>query len=175
MGSPSFGCSGALDSEIKKNLTTIFTANVNGFKWSQNLDDMRYKLEQIDTALPDYVCIQEPNLDTTKSNVREGMRDTLAKMYDNNVRVEFSSSSVSLQNEYKPGGSLIYATGNESGRVIAQGSDRLGRWSWLRLKGKGRTIRLITAYQVCKKPTNKTGYAAYHQHDSVLTSERHCK
>jgi hypothetical protein len=64
---------------------------------------------------------------------------------------------------------LILAQGNVVGRVKEKGSDQLGRWSWIKLLGRNkRLITLISAYQVCACPTNKTGTTAYHQQESLL-------
>jgi hypothetical protein len=45
------------------------------------------------------------------------------------------------------------ALGNTVARVIEEGTDVLGRWSYIKLSGKdNKVITLITVYQLCRKP-----------------------
>jgi hypothetical protein len=67
---------------------------------------------------------------------------------------------------------MILATDGITGRVINQMSDLLGRWTHLQLAGRnGRILNFITAYQVCPRPTNKTGTTAFHQQESLLRTQ----
>jgi hypothetical protein len=64
---------------------------------------------------------------------------------------------------------MIMAQGDLDGQVKDQGNDPLGRWSWMKLVGRNkRIITLISAYQVCVCPTNRTGTTAFHQQQSLL-------
>ena len=57
-------------------------------------------------------------------------------------------------------------------RVIKQGIDDLGRWSWMALEGADNTVILVMSiYQSCRSPTNPQGKTAYHQQETLL-SER---
>ena len=59
---------------------------------------------------------------------------------------------------WKPGGTLLGVLGKWSGRVLGQGKDPLGRWSWVDLNGKrGRKIKVILAYRVSQSSTRKIG------------------
>ena len=67
---------------------------------------------------------------------------------------------------------MILATEGITGRVTQQTSDTLGRWTYLQMAGRnGRILNFITAYQVCARPTNKTGTTAYHQQESLLRTQ----
>ena len=47
----------------------------------------------------------------------------------------WGSSVINVGNEYKPGGTAIVAFGKTARRVIKQGIDDLGRWSWMAFEG----------------------------------------
>ena len=72
-----------------------------------------------------------------------------------------------------PGGALLIAFRKAGGRVIASGSDPLGRWAWQKLiRQGGKTIQIISAYRVSQKimpgPT-----AAYKQQYKMLQDMDH--
>lgn len=74
--------------------------------------------------------------------------------------------------DYKPGGTKRITFGKTARRIIIQGFDDLGRWSWMAYEGEANIIVLtISIYQYCKQPTNPTGITAYHQQETIL-SER---
>jgi hypothetical protein len=64
---------------------------------------------------------------------------------------------------------MLLAQGDVVGRIKDRGSDSMGRWSWFKLIGRDkRLITVISAYQVCTRPTYSTGSTAYHQQESLL-------
>jgi hypothetical protein len=68
------------------------------------------------------------------------------------------------------GGTAIFTINKASHRVIDKGADKsnLGRWSWIRFKGKGdHTLRVITAY--CPNPHHGP-YTVYAQHNAYYNS-----
>ena len=72
----------------------------------------------------------------------------------------------------KPGGTAVVAFGKTVRRVIKQGTDDLGRWTWMALEGADNTVILVMSiYQSCRNPTNPQGRTAHHQQE-VLLSER---
>ena len=48
-----------------------------------------------------------------------------------------------MGSDYKPGGTAIVAFGKTARRVIKQGIDDLGRWSWMALEGADNTVILV--------------------------------
>jgi hypothetical protein len=74
-------------------------------------------------------------------------------------------------NIYKPGGTGILVLGSVVGRQEpnGRGGDTMGRWSYLQLQRKHfPPITVISAYQVCPRPTNPLGNTAYHQQMRAL-------
>jgi hypothetical protein len=68
---------------------------------------------------------------------------------------------------------MILAQANITGRIIHNKSgDPLGQWTYLQLAGCNRKVlNFITAYQVCPRPTIKTGTTAYHRQESLLQTQ----
>jgi hypothetical protein len=62
-----------------------------------------------------------------------------------------ASSARSYGSTYKPGGTLQLSRGSITGRVVASGTDDMGRWCWTTYNGRSnRRLTVITAYQVCE-------------------------
>ena len=95
------------------------------------------------------------------------------KKYRNSRTATACSKIPAAKEAYLPGGALISTLGKCAGRVIASGSDDMGRWAWQKLVGKGgKTIQIISAYQVSQKsmpgPTT-----AYTQQYKMLQDKDH--
>ena len=76
----------------------------------------------------------------------------------------WGASTIDVGSEYKPGGTGIVAFGKTARRVIQQGMDTLGRWSWMAFEGEdNKVILVMSIYQSCKNPTNPQGKTAFHQ------------
>ena len=59
---------------------------------------------------------------------------------------------------WKPGGTLLGVYGRWASWVESGGNDRMGRWSWLALRGKGgKMITVISAYRVPQANPSKVG------------------
>jgi hypothetical protein len=115
--------------------------------------------------------IIEHKVDTGKYHVRQAFHASTRKVFDN-ATVEVGSSEHSSVTDYKPGGTAIIAQGDVTGRIHLHKSDKYGRWSYLSTQGaKGIWTLFITAYQVCKQPTKKTGISAYHQQQATFITE----
>jgi hypothetical protein len=107
-------------------------------------------------------------LDTDKFAVHQLLQQTAHRTFPHHV-LQTSTSSIPADKFYKPGGTMLLAQGDVVGRIKARGSDSLGRWSWLKMIGRNkRLITVISAYQVCIRPTYATGTTAYHQQESLL-------
>jgi hypothetical protein len=114
----------------------------------------------------------EHNLDTNKFVVHGSLQDITNKSFQHHC-IQTVTSSTTANKFYKPGGTMLMAQGDLVGRIKNQGSNLLGRWSWLKLVGKNqRLVTVILACQVCGHPTNQTGATAYHQQESLLHQQR---
>jgi len=153
----------------EEELFTVLSANVNGLK--TNLKGVtEEQFRHLETAHPSVVLLQEINAVTLQYDVKATIDHSLKKVYQGRVKQQYNTGKIKMSSHYKPGGTMAYVTHDHVGRVIEKGGDEFGRWSWIRLRGKGRIIRCVTVYQVCARPTNKTGRTAYHQQVSMFNS-----
>ena len=91
---------------------------------------------------------------------------------DKSAKSVWSASTWNVPTDYKPGGTGIITFGKTARRIINQGIDDLGRWSWMIYKREANiVVFVVSIYQCCKLPTNKTGITTYHQQQTIL-SER---
>lgn len=68
------------------------------------------------------------------------------------------SSNWSLDEGYMPGGTAMVLNGKPCGRMHNKGSDRLGRFTWMALRGRnGIGVIAITVYRVCQKAGSNVG------------------
>ena len=99
----------------------------------------------------DVLGISEINLDTTKPSVQEEIRGPV--MCSKGLNLTMSSSPVSAQNKYKPGGVMMFTTGRINGRKVTNFQDRLGRWVGTSFLGReGKWKHILTLYRPCSKP-----------------------
>jgi hypothetical protein len=150
------------------NVTRFYSGNVNGIKYTKTGNPMRDHSEEQHHMEADVRGYIEHNLDTMNFQVREMFHKT-AKLANPHYVLTMASSTIPAATTYKPGGTASIAMGDITGRLSEHGSDDLGRWSFMKFQGRsGRVVTHITAYQVCVRPTNKTGFTAFHQQEVLL-------
>ena len=94
------------------------------------------------------------------------------KKSDRASKSVWGASEINVGNDYKPGGTAIVAFGKTTRRVIQQGIDDLGRWSWMAFKEEdNKVILVISIYQCCKNPINPQEKTAYHQQETMLSEK----
>jgi exonuclease III len=120
----------------------------------------------------DVHAIQEHKLDHNKYVVRAAFTKATKQIHRTH-RIEIGGSALKTITTYKPGGTALIAQGDITGRIQTQDSDPYGRWSYITFNGSpSKSIIIISAYQVCTKPTNQTGITAYHQQETAFNHER---
>ena len=130
----------------------ILGQNLNGISYYNDYLDLDMTLQQMDAMQVGIAGYSEVNLDMNKNKVKYEVV-TKIKNFDKNSSISMSSSKTTLTtSKYKRGGTLSITRGTWAGRVIQKGQDSLGRWSYTTLLGKkGKLVKIITAYRVCKK------------------------
>ena len=131
--------------------------NANGITAKNKYVEWEMLIQSMDDAQIDTFCINETNIDMRQSEVQFKIRD-IVKQKDRHIGINMSSSRqtpATRHSIYKPGGMMVGARGQWSGRIIKskidEGRDNLGRWTITHLKGKeGTTISIMSIYQVCK-------------------------
>jgi hypothetical protein len=76
---------------------------------------------------------------------------------------------------YQPGGNLITANGEVTGRIDGRGVDKWGRYCWFSLQGRrDEGVIIIVAYRVCQEKHHHPGeHTAYHQQYVALRESGH--
>jgi hypothetical protein len=143
--------------QITENTTRLYFINMNGITLEKHSVKFRDICEELRAADVHLFAAAEHNLDTNKFLIRQKLQDIARKSFEH-FALQTATSSIPADKFYKPGGTLILAQGDVVGRIKEKGSDSLGRWSWIKLVGRNqRLITMISAYQVCVRPTNITG------------------
>eukprot|EP00957_Ditylum_brightwellii_P189420 14417603-Ditylum_brightwellii.AAC.1 len=79
------------------------------------------------------------------------MYDRVKKLFTcawNNTKLQTSNYKENTRTEYQNGGTALCVTRKYVSRVCDLGSDHMGRWSWVTIKGeKDRKIILLSAYR----------------------------
>jgi hypothetical protein len=154
-----------------KNENVLRTAlqNIRGI--SNNIDNIA--LEEID-AMDNYgidlLGMNEINIAMTLER-RLQLASALQMRFAGSRTV--SSSMKPNASGYLPGGTTTIMQGSHSGRVYRRGSDHMGRFSWMALRGvDGTGIIVITAYRVSQHKGTAAGEnTAYMREWGMLRSE----
>jgi hypothetical protein len=153
-----------LSTQQPDNCTRFLTKHIHHVSTNATDDQQRLAIK--------YFGITEHKLDTHQYKVRRSFIDSACQAF-NQYKLEIRSSKLQIVSTYKPGGTVIIAQGDATGRVISQDSNKYGRWSYLHLQGHDdKVITYITAYQVCKNPTNTQGITAFHQQATAFSREK---
>jgi hypothetical protein len=148
--------------------TRLYFINLNGINLDKKAVKFRDLCEEIKHSNIHILAAAEHNLDTNKFAVRKTLQD-IARQTFTHHSLQTATSSVRANKFYKPGGTLLLAQGDMISHIKEKGSNTLGRWTWMKLVGKNqKLITVISAYQVCIRPTHRTGTTAYHQQQSLL-------
>lgn len=153
--------------------TRIMFHNINGMSL-RGVKGVGMIANEQATLQVDIQCISEHCLDSSKFQVTHTAAEVLQAQYAGKAIIQLSSSSEPAVNTYKPGGTGLLLLGSITGRLEpkGRGSDRMGRWSYIHLRRKNSPpITVISAYQVCFRPTNQLGNTAYHQQQRLLSKE----
>ena len=148
----------------------LFFQNVNGIKYDQLGGEMGWYGHYMAENEVDILGVAEHNVDNCSPSAALAMRQALQRI-ERNFSLTIGGTTTRMETPYKPGGTLMVARGNVRGRIMERGSDSLGRWTYIRIRGKqGRSLWILTAYQVCKSsPT--AGLTASAQQLSLLRQQ----
>ena len=155
------------------NTTRLMFHNVNGMSLT-GIDGLDMFIHEQTTLDVDIQGISEHCLDTSKFQVHQDAQDILQRQYHGQSMLQLNSSQESALNVYKPGGTGFLALGDIVSRLESQGrgGDPMGRWSDLHFQRRDQSpVTLISAYQVCPRPTNLIGNTAYHQQLRALSNK----
>jgi hypothetical protein len=153
---------------LSPDTTRLYFINLNGLNLQNNSVKFRELCEELHKSEVHLFAAAEHNLDTHKFAVRQCLQYTARKGFQHHC-IQTATSSTLATKFYKSGGTMIMAQGDIVGWIKDRGSDSLGRWSWIKLVGQNNCLfTLISAYQVCLRPTNGSSTPTYHQQESLL-------
>jgi len=132
--------------------------NINGINPHDKFSELTNTMGILDTMEAGVYSIVETQWDTTCPKFCKFIRSKI-KEHDTYAKASFGSNTdESFLTSWKPGGTLVGASGRWASRVAKSGTDELGRWSWMDLRGKkGKTIRVISAYRVSQDHPSTAG------------------
>lgn len=95
---------------------------------------------------------------------------TAASLRFNKITRLAMSSSFTVKEGYWPGGTAMVTQGPVCGRVQQRGADKMGRFSWMALRGRRETgVIVITVYRVCQNCATRAGSdTAYMQQHTAM-------
>ena len=132
--------------------------NINGINLHDNFAELTNTMGILDTMEAGVYSIVETQWDTTCPKFCKFIRAKM-KEHDTYAKAAFGSKTdESFLTSWKPGGTMVGVSGRWASRMAKSGTDDLGRWSWMDLRGKkGKTIRVISAYRVSQEHPAKAG------------------
>ena len=129
----------------------VYASNVNGLQLDERGGQFDCVCKIHKEVQADVICGQEHNLDTTQAAVRTILYKT-ARQHWQRHRLTFGTSPIPFKTYHKPGGTFIMTTGNITGRVTKQESDKWGRWSSQEYQGHdGHVLVIYSVYQPVEK------------------------
>ena len=150
-----------------KGMVRIGFLNVNGVP---SFND-HLKNERLYTAIKDHrldvIGMSEINRNWNMLDSESGWRARTRTWWEASKAVVAHNYKDCNTSSFQPGGNIVQCMGKVTHEVIGSGWDPtgLGRWSWLRFRGKHEvTLMMICAYRPCR-PSRATGVnTTYSQH-----------
>ena len=158
--------------ENKKTLR-IFHINLNGVTYQNNLMEWEMTIAYLMDMQVDIFGLTEINLDLNNGIIRDKVIQS-GKHFDPYIRMATSSSLQKVgPSPFKMGGTITGTNGCWSGRITKQGSDELGRWSYMAIQSKqGKQVIIITVYVPNKPTTAGGGTTIYSQMEADIVHKK---
>ena len=148
--------------------TRIYFNNINGISNCHQYEGFKQVLDNLVTIQSDIICLAEHNLAVDQSRTRYTLNETIRRQLPN-CRIISSTSEIQSPSQYKPGGCLQIIANTIHSRITTQGSDKFGRWTFVGLSTKHRSmIFIITAYKPCKNNHQSGPFTVYNQQWTML-------
>ena len=139
------------DTMDRKDTTTVrvFCQNINGIKY----DELGGETEEIGHFMEkneiDVLGITEHNVDNRSEKVASSIYQALQRVSRTFTHI-LGGTETKMETTYKPGGTMMISRGNVRGRITEKGKDKLGRWTYQKIRcKKEKTLWMITVYPYC--------------------------
>jgi exonuclease III len=127
----------------------VWSHNVNGLSARNNSTDLQDFANTMRDKGVSICGIQETNRNFEKKRLVQSFHVNLRSV-SKHYRGAVSSAQIQWPSDYQPGGTAVFVRNKWATRFLAQGDDKLGRWSWITLTGKGTTkVVFVSVYRVC--------------------------
>ena len=160
--------------DAKGRLRILFY-NVNGISALEDFIEMEMLMQTAAQEQADILMVTEINLNLHNKSIKSRLIQTI-KQYDKYAKVQFAfpPENPNSTRAFNMGGTMIIVQGALAGRVGSQGSDDLGRWSWMEIKGDGeKSLVLSCAYRVGKSKGTVGGTSIAQQEIRGLLKRNH--
>ena len=166
MGKPLNGKTGL---NKQDSATRIYGKNVSGLSIDQRGGQLDELLKVLKEVQADVFCGREHNLESNNTQVRQLLYHTSRRHWTRS-QVTFATTPIILPKQCKPGGTFMITAGDLTGRVIAQNTDKWGRWASQTFKGRETILVAVnySAYQVVNKPITVGSITTAAQQHSLL-------
>ena len=153
----------------KRKTLRLFHINLNGITYQNNYLEWEMTIAYLMEMQVDIFGLTEVNLNLNNGIVKDQFVQS-GKHFDPYIRMAVSSSLQDVgKSPFKMGGTVTGSNGCWSGRIHKQGSDKLGRWSYLSLQAKkGNLVTIITVYLPRKPSKDGGGTTIYQQMEADL-------
>ena len=151
----------------------IFHINLNGVTYHNKYLEWEMVVAFLMDMQVDVFGLTKINLDMNKGEVKDNFIQ-VGKHFDPYLRLTTSSSKQNVgKSPFKMGGTVTGTNGCWSGRISRQGSDKLGRWTYMALQAKhGRQVVFITVYIPRRPSAEGKGTTIYNQMEADLLKEK---
>ena len=131
-------------------------------------------LKQMYSWEVDVCVLAEPCIEWRDSIPRKIVKD-VGKKYDKGGNWTVATSSCYSGSFVKPGGALVYSSGDVTGMIVERGTDpwNQGRWAYVRYQGrKGDSLMIVGAYRVGYWSGLAGASTLWHQQKVLLAQEK---
>jgi hypothetical protein len=149
---------GDFHKKIVEKTTRFVLNNPNGVTRDGSYDHMsEYLLDLLEIGV-DVIQFPEANVDWRRPQEFRKCQTAVRSVFCQ-AKLSTSSSMKRSTSAKLPGGTLTIAVDNFNGRISKSGRDsKYGRWSYFQTRGRhGRTIIVVTIYQVCNQTVASAG------------------
>ena len=130
-------------------LFRILSHNVNGLSKANSHADVVDFARALNDKNIGLFGIQETNRNFENGHMLDSFH-SLIKGVSSHHHGVVSSAKLGLLSDHQPGGTAVSTRNKWASRFLGQGTDDMGRWSWLTLTGQGTIkITFISGYRVC--------------------------
>ena len=140
--------------------TRIYFQNINGLRAGNNFDDVNELLLCADGAKISILGFAETNVPWHDIRVKKTVRSKMSNIWNASKLACSAAPMITGDRYYQPGGTSLMVNGEWTSRIIEGNEDEsgMGRWSVMRLQGKGnRKLAVLCGYRPVKTEIRTTG------------------